>query len=414
MISLAVRKERATPMSIKHITLIVLLGLLIYGGWFVFRNIRGARPAFGPIPSVPIVSPEPNSKGKEAVNTTGLPLSLPDSISVSYFAKNLSAPRVLAWDPKGTLLASIPSQSKVVALPDANRDGVADATATVVDGLTLPHGIAFHSGLLYIAETDQVASYTYDPQTMKAANKKKLFDLPAGGNHFSRTIGFGPDGKLYVSIGSSCNVCVEKDPRRAKVYVANPDGSDFREYASGLRNSVFFVWHQQTKEMWATDMARDLLGDNTPPEEVNIVKSGGFYGWPYCYNNRIHDRSFDKSDEARKKCEGSVAPHITFQAHSAPLGLAFIPDSWPSEYRGDLLVSYHGSWNRSQPTGYKVARFNLDADRTSTGESDFIAGFLQGDGALGRPVDLLFDATGTLFVSDDKSGAIYRVSISQK
>lgn len=401
-------------MNIKRILFVVLLGLLIYGGWFVFRNISGARPAFGPIPSVPSVNPDTNSKGKEAVNTTGLPLALPAGVTISYFAKNLSAPRVLAWDPGGTLLTSIPSQSKVVALPDTDHDGVAESAVTVIDGLTLPHGIAFREGVLYVAETNQVASYTYDPKTMKAINKKKLFDLPPGGNHFSRTIGFGPDGKLYTSIGSSCNVCVEKDARRAKIYVANPDGSDFREYASGLRNSVFFVWHPQTKDMWATDMGRDLLGDNTPSEEVNIVRDGGFYGWPYCYNNRIHDRAFDPSDEAKKKCEGSIAPHITFQAHSAPLGLAFIPDSWPEEYRGDLLVSYHGSWNRSQPTGYKVARFNLDANGKSTGESDFIAGFLQGSGALGRPVDLLFDADGVLYVSDDKSGTIYRVSISQK
>lgn len=401
-------------MSIKRITVIVLLGLGIYGGWFIFQNIRGARPAFGPVLRVPSVSPASGGPDQEVANTTGLPLTIPPGIAVSYFANNLSAPRVLAWDPQGVLLASIPSQSKVVALPDADNDGAADNTVTVVDGLTLPHGIAFQDGLLYVAETNQVASYAYDPKTMKASSKKKLFDLPAGGNHFSRTIGFGPDGKLYVSIGSSCNVCLEKDPRRAKIYVSNPDGSDFREYASGLRNSVFFVWHAQTKEMWATDMGRDLLGDNLPPEEVNIVKEGGFYGWPYCYSNRVHDRTFDASDEAKKKCEGSVAPHITFQAHSAPLGLAFIPDSWPSDYRGDLLVSYHGSWNRSQPTGYKIARFNLDADRKSTQESDFITGFLQGDGALGRPVDLLFDADGVLYVSDDKAGAIYRVSISQK
>lgn len=392
----------------------MLLVAVGYGGWFAFRNLRGIRPAIGPIPGNPVMSPVADQSSGAGGNTTGLPLILPGGVSVSYFAKNLSAPRVLLWDPAGTLLTSIPSQSKVVALPDDNKDGVADRSVTVIDGLNLPHGIAFRDGKLYIAETDQVASYAYDTVSMKATNKKKLFDLPAGGNHFSRTIGFGPDGKLYISIGSGCNACIEKDPRRAKIYVVSADGSGLREYASGLRNSVFFVWHPKTREMWATDMGRDLLGDNTPPEEVNIVRDGGFYGWPYCYGDRVQDRSFDRSDDAGKKCAGSIAPHITFQAHSAPLGLAFIPDSWPEEYRGDLLVSYHGSWNRTAPTGYKVARFDLDNKLASTGESDFLTGFLQGNSALGRPVDLLFDPSGALFVTDDKAGVIYRITVSRK
>jgi glucose/arabinose dehydrogenase len=399
-------------MKAKVIFLLIVLFALMYGGWFVYRNFRGAGPAFGPIPAVTLNPSQGATSEIIATNTTGLPLTLPAQVSIALFAKNLGNPRVLAFDPEGALVVSVPSQSKVVALPDRNADGVADETMTVAEGLNLPHGLAFRDGKIYIAETHQVAMYDYNVTTKKAENKKKLFDLPAGGNHFSRTIGFGPDGKLYTSIGSSCNVCNEKDPRRAKIFISNADGSDFREYASGLRNSVFFVWHPITREMWATDMGRDLLGDNTPPEEVNIVRSGGFYGWPYCYNNRVHDRAFDSSDNAKRICEGSIPPHITFQAHSAPLGLSFIPDSWPEEYRGDLLVSYHGSWNRSSPTGYKVVRFDLNSQLMATSETDFIAGFLQGDGALGRPVDLLFDDKGALFVSDDKAGSIYRVMIA--
>lgn len=396
-------------MNIKKFILICAVVLFSYGGWFAYTNLRGLAPAFGPLPNIPGGVAKNSTIETKSTNTTGLPLKLPAGVSVSVFARNLSAPRVLAWDSADTLIVSIPSQSKVVALPDGNKDGVADETIAVAEGLTLPHGLAFHDGKLYIAETNQVAMYDYNPDTKKASNKKKLFDLPGGGNHFSRTIGFSPDGKLYISVGSSCNVCNEKDWRRAGILVANADGTGLRQYASGLRNSVFFVWHPGTKEMWATDMGRDLLGDNTPPEEVNIVRDGGFYGWPLCYNNRVQDRAFDSSDEAAKKCEGSIVPHITFQAHSAPLGLAFIPDSWPDEYRGDLLVSYHGSWNRSTPTGYKVARFALDKQLTSIGESDFLSGFLEGSGALGRPVDLLFDSKGALFVSDDKAGVIYRV-----
>lgn len=400
-------------MNIKPIVLIILLAVLSYGLWFGFKNLRGSRPAFGPVATVSDTN-EGSLASAKGTNTTGLPLTLPQGVSLSTFATKLNSPRVLAWDPTGTLLASIPAQSSVVALPDRNNDGAADETIRVVEGLNLPHGLAFKDGKLYIAETNQVARYDYNTTTKKATNKKKLFDLPGGGNHFSRTIGFGPDGKLYVSVGSSCNACNEKDARRAKIFVASVDGSTVREYATGLRNSVFFTWHPMTRDMWATDMGRDLLGDNVPSEEVNIIKDGGFYGWPYCYNTRIQDRTFDSSDEARVKCEGSVPPHITFQAHSAPLGLAFIPDSWPKEYRGDLLVSYHGSWNRSEPTGYKVARFDLNTQFDSNGESDFITGFLQGDGALGRPVDLLFDPQGKLYISDDKAGVIYRASVSQK
>lgn len=396
----------------RNIILLLLVAGLGYAGWFAYENLRGARPAFGPIPSIPGTPRMPENA--KAGDTTGLPLAVPDGISVSFFAKNLSAPRVLAWDPGGTLLVSIPSQGKVVALPDRNADGVSDETVVVAEGLNLPHGLAFRDGKLYIAETDTVSVYDYDMGTKKAGNKKKLFDLPANGNHFSRTVGFGPDGMLYVSVGSSCNVCREKDWRRAKILVANADGSGLREYASGLRNSVFFIWHPKTREMWATDMGRDLLGDNVPPEEVNIVRDGGFYGWPYCYDNNTHDRAFDPSPEAKKKCETGILPHITFQAHSAPLGLAIIPDSWPSEYRGDLLVSYHGSWNRTQPTGYKVVRFDLDSALQKTQESDFMTGFLQGGGAIGRPADLLFDAKGILYISDDKSGVIYRVSALQR
>ncbi len=393
--------------------LLIFIGIS-YSIWFVFSNFRGAAPAFGPAGEV-IERPVNTSAG--SANTTGLPLSIPSGISISTFVKGLGGPRVLALDPTGTLLASIPSPGRIVALKDNNGDGTSDETLTVVDGLSSPHGLVFRDGKLYIAETNQVAVYDYDTDTKRASSKKKLFDLPGGGNHFSRTIGFGPDGKLYVSVGSSCNVCNEKDWRRAKILVANADGSNVREYATGLRNSVFFIWHPKTGDMWATEMGRDLLGDNIPPDEVNIITEGEWYGWPTCYGKQIADRDYIRtynenhiSPEAI--CSNMTIPsYIDIPAHSAPLGLAVIPDNWPKEYRGDLLVSYHGSWNRTEPTGYKVVRFNLDNNFFSTGESDFITGFLQGNSAVGRPVDLFFDPKGTLYISDDKAGVIYRVAV---
>lgn len=328
-----------------------------------------------------------------------VPLHLPEGFSVSIFAKDLVSPRVLLRDPGGNILVSIPSKGKVVALPDADRDGQADDVITVIDELNRPHGLAFFDDTLYIAETDGVATYDYDQVTLKATKKRKIVDLPGGGNHFTRTIGIGPDGKLYISVGSSCNVCVEKDWRRAKILVADPDGKNLKEFASGLRNSVFFTWHPQTKEMWASEMGRDLLGDDIPPDEINIIKDGGNYGWPDCYGKNIQDKTFSK-----KICDQAQPSTIDLQAHSAPLGLAF--------YQGDILVSYHGSWNRPEPTGYKIVRIKLDDQGKYLGTEDFITGWLTDEGVPGRPADILMNPDGTMYVSDDKAGVIYRITYS--
>ncbi len=420
--------------------------------WLAYTNLRGARPAFGP-PAGNIVK----EIEKSADNTTGFPLSLPSGFSISIFAKDLGGPRVLAFDPTGTLLVSIPSQGKVVALPDRNGDGSADGIVTVIEGLNKPHGLAFQptTKKLYIAETDQVAVYDYDPATLRATNKKKIVDLPGGGNHVSRTIGFGPDGMLYISVGSSCNVCVETDQRRAAILVADVIGFNpvtTKLFASGLRNSVFFTWHPLTKELWATEMGRDLIGDDIPPDEVNIIKQNNFYGWPYCYGKSVRDTTFadlkglhifgfPEGVTLSDVCTRATPSHIDIPAHSAPLGIAFVPSKisntseaegvnkiaaakiltpsslWSEEYQGDLLVAFHGSWNRSIPTGYKVVRMKLDEKGVYIGAEDFITGWLgnasAATGALGRPVDLLFDQRGNLYISDDKAGVVYRI-LSQR
>ena len=283
-----------------------------------------------------------------------------------------------------------------------------------------PHGIAFDLGSpfsLVIAEEHQIIRVP----TYSEYDVQKIVGLPADGGHFTRTLGFGPDGRLYVSIGSSCNVCNEKDERRAKIFSMNPDGSDFKEFASGLRNTVFFTWHPKTEKMWGSDMGRDLLGDDLPPDEINIIDAGKNYGWPNCYGKNAHDTDFDKNTYIRNPCmEPFEMPSaIDVQAHSAPLGLAFIPEAppaggWPREYWNNLLVAYHGSWNRSVPTGYKVVRYKFDAERKYLGEEDFITGWLhQSNGgyeALGRPVDIVVNNDGTAFISDDKAGVIYKVS----
>jgi glucose/arabinose dehydrogenase len=388
--------------------------ILLAGGYFIYaRYFRPLAPALLP-PSQDIVkllekkdapAGDPRPAGQ---NNTDMPLKLPDGFSISIFAQNLSGARVLLPDAGGNFWVSRPSSGAVTFL-EVKR-GKVSAQNNIFQNLKGPHGLAFDPddpNILYIAEENKVSKALLGTE----APLQKIADLPSGAGHSTRTLLFGKDNRLYVSIGSSCNVCVEKDARRAAVYSMNKDGSDFREFAEGLRNSVFMINNPKTGEIWATDMGRDLLGDNVPPEEINILKDDQNYGWPYCYANNIHDDNFDPNRAV--SCEGKIPPHISFQAHSAPLGLAFIPQdsSWPAEYRGDLLVAFHGSWNRSVPTGYKIVRFDLDENGNATGPSqDFISGWLQGSNALGRPVDLKFAPDGALYVSDDKAGVIYRVT----
>jgi glucose/arabinose dehydrogenase len=271
--------------------------------------------------------------------------------------------------------------------------------STVLKDLRKPHGLAFDPKaptLLYIAtETGVLHIPTYSD-----GGPVDIATLPSGGGgHFTRSLAFGPDDRLYVSIGSTCNACQEKNPEHASILSMKKDGSDRRIYADGLRNSVFLTF--EGKQLWATDMGRDNLGDNLPPDEVNIVTDGGDYGWPICYGARVHDTVFDTNQYIRDPCADTIPPVIEIPAHSAPLGLAFLPD-------GSLLVAYHGSWNRTEPTGYKVVRWEKKSGAWV--QSDFLTGFLKNGQAIGRPVDVLVMSDGSVLVSDDKSGSLWKVS----
>lgn len=359
----------------------------------------------------------PQSSLPAGRNDTGMPLNVPAGFEMSIFSSNLKGPRVLIFDSSGTLLVSDMDSGRVVALPDKDNNGAADSQVPVASGLNNPHGLAFTPGnprQLYVAETDQVAIFDYDPATMTAANKRKIIDLPPSGGHITRTIMFAPppfEGQLLIAVGSSMNVGYETDPQRAKILIANADGSGLRPFASGLRNSVFMTVHPTTGQVWATENGRDYLGDNLPPDEVNIIQDGQDYGWPTCYGNNIHDTQFDKNQYVRDPCAGKTPAHVDLQAHSAPLGLAFVTsDRWPSGYKYNLLVSFHGSWNRSSPTGYKVVRVKLDSKGTFQGVEDFITGWLGSNNAIsGRPVGILMRDDGTCFISDDDSGNVYRL-----
>ena len=311
-----------------------------------------------------------------------MPLKLPPGFAISIFAQNLPGARVLALDPNGNLLVSLTSQGRVVALPDKNGDGVADAVVTVLDGLNKPHGLAFGPGekpRLYVAETGRVAAFDYDPERLTATSEQKIADLPPGGRHFTRSLRFLPgprDRRLLISVGSSCDACEEEDWRYAKILAVDPDGGELETFASGLRNSVFMAVHPLSKHVWATEMGRDDLGDNLPPDEINIILEGSHYGWPYCYGKRLHDDKTDPAGAHREFCKDTIPSFIDIPAHSAPLGLAFFPAEWPQEFGHDLLVAFHGSWNRTEPTGYKVVRYKLDAAGNFIDVEDFITGWL--------------------------------------
>ncbi len=390
-----------------------------------------STPTVAPTPTrAPIQIPTPTPPPKpeptptpRAIDETNLPLTLPDGFRISLFTPNPLGPiRFMAFSPDGILFVSMPSAGglysgdrtggKILALPDLDQDGKADEARAVLTGFSdLPHGIAFHNGYLYVAEEHSISRYPYLSDGNVGEPEVIVEDLSSGIGHLSRTIGFNPAGEMYVSVGSSCNVCEEQSKRRAVILEFDSTESNGRVFAEGIRNAVGFVLHPVTGEIWATENARDLLGDDLPPDEINIVREGNHYGWPYCYGQNIPDPEYGDAS----LCSTTKPSTHDIQAHSVPLGLRFVQSSqFPEEWQGDLLVAYHGSSNRSELTGYKVVRLKVEGDKI-VGEEDFITGWLRLEGlVLGRPVDLIFDSDGALYISDDKTGVIYRVTKTQE
>ncbi|HMD16501.1 MAG TPA: PQQ-dependent sugar dehydrogenase [Terriglobales bacterium] len=344
-------------------------------------------------------------------------LKAPPGFHISAFAEHVDGARMVIFSPGGVLLVSESGVGKVVALPDPNHTGKAARTETVLDGLNEPHGLAFYAGKLYVAENDKVRRYDWDEANLRASNPFKVTDLPTGGGHSTRSLLFH-GGKMYVSAGSSCNACVEKDQRRAAVMEFNPDGSGQKIFAKGLRNAVGLAVNPKTDTIWATVNGRDWMGDDLPPETIyDLGKDGGDAGWPYCYGDRLPDSNFTKPGTEEDRCQNVIRPKVQMQAHSAPLGLAFYEGtSFPAEYRNNIFVAFHGSWNRSIPTGYKVVRVKLDdKGQPVSGAEDFITGWLapgekQRGRWMGRPVGIVFGADGAMYLSDDAGGVIYRIT----
>jgi glucose/arabinose dehydrogenase len=336
---------------------------------------------------------------------------VPPGFSLSLYAEGLDHVRWLRVTPTGDLLASRPRAGDVVLVArDEDGDGRSDATLPLLADLNRPQGLELRDGWLYVAESDAIGRIRFDPETRSVSGDfdRIVSDLPGGGNHWSKTLGFGPDGLLYLSIGSSCNVCIEDDARRAAMHRYRPDGTGAEVVATGLRNSVGFDWQPGTNRLYATDNGRDLLGNDFPPCELNQIEMGGFYGWPIANGNRVPDPDLGSGQEERIR--GSTPPVHSFRAHNAPLGISFIRGTRvPDSLRSAALVALHGSWNRTIKDGYKVVSLAWSSDG-SIREADFLSGFERDGDVVGRPVHVVEGPDGAFYISDDYANAIWRVA----
>ena len=364
-------------------------------------------------------------------------IKLPGGFKVAVFAdKNtkhgeyLTDARFMAFDSSGNLYLSSAEGNRVVMLPDKNKDGIADEVITVANNLNAPQGLVFVGDTLLVANQDGVVKLEKNAGTWPAKATPFIKDLPSGG-HTLKTIKLSPDGYLFINVGSSCNVCVESDPQRATILRYTLEGKpagalvtlgrhqQSAVWARGLRNSQGFVWHPLTGEMYATNEGSDMrseskggaVNDELPPEHLNKIEAGKDYGWPYCWGAQVEDPNFMGK---LGFCKTTQAPEITFTSHSTPIGITFLnKTNWAADYKQDAIVALHGSWNRKQPAGYKLVRvkFRKDVNGIKASEvEDFATGWLAGDNAWGRPVDVAVGTDQALYVSDDKAGSIYRIT----
>lgn len=335
-------------------------------------------------------------------------IKLPAGFHISVFAQVPDA-RSMCWGEKGTLFVGNRDRDKVYAVVDNNNDGRADKVYVIASKLNMPCGVAFRNGSLYVAEVSRITRY--DNIESNLANPPKavvVYDkLPTEKHHGWKFISFGPDGKLYVPIGAPCNMCLP-DSIHACIARMNPDGSGFEVYARGIRNSVGFTWDPKTKGLWFTDNGRDNLGDDVPNCELNYApKAGMHFGYPFCHQGDILDPEYGKG----KKCSDYTAPAQKMGPHVAPLGIRFYEGSeFPSEYKGRLFIAQHGSWNRTTPIGYRVMMATTSNGKVTKYEP-FAEGWLQDNKkVIGRPVDIEWMKDGSMLISDDQQGAIYRVT----
>jgi glucose/arabinose dehydrogenase len=339
----------------------------------------------------------------------GLPLEkirLPEGFEIDVYAEGVAGARSLALSPNGTLFVGTRDQGRVYALLDRNSDFKADRIITLARGLNMPNGVAFLDGDLYVAEVDRVLKFEDIENRLESPPEPAMIksDLPSDRSHGWKFIRFGPDGMLYLPIGAPCNVCDPGDPY-ATINRMNPDGSSFEVYARGIRNTVGFDWSPQG-ELWFTDNGRDWMGDDLPSDELNYAPRPGMnFGFPYCHQGDIPDPQFG----SQRNCSEFEPPAAKLGAHVAALGMRFYRgEMFPSQYRDQIFIAEHGSWNRATPIGYRLVVARIENNRV-VDTKVFADGWLENGLAWGRPVDVEVMSDGSLLVSDDRAGAIYRI-----
>jgi glucose/arabinose dehydrogenase len=380
--------------------LALVVVLFNIGGWRARILARLLRVENQPV----IVPPPPNFQPQ-----------VPPGFKVSVFVRGFTQPRWLAVAPNGDVFVADSAAGRVVVLHDPQGKGRAESRDIFADRLNLPFGIAFHDEFVFIADTNEVLRFRYDPQTSKRlGDREHILDLPGRGyhQHWTRSLAFSPDGKkLFVSVGSSTNISIEEDSRRAAILVADPDGKNMRIYASGLRNAVGIAVSLPSGALWATVNERDDVGDDMPPDYFTHVIDGGFYGWPYAdVGGHADDRVSPRPDLVRK----TIPPDLILDAHAAPLQFSFYEkQEFPPAYWQGAFIAEHGSWNRRVRTGYQVVFVPFRNGSPAGKPVSFFSGFVpdaRGKNVYGRMVGVATAADGSLLISDDAGKVIWRVS----
>jgi glucose/arabinose dehydrogenase len=376
--------------------------ILLLAGLSLFFNGTGIPESLPADTSEPALS---SASQQLPLNT----IRLPKGFSISIYAEVDNA-RSMAMSPSGTIYVGNRNGDKVYAVKDTDGDGKADKRWVIASGLNMPNGVAFKDGALYVAEVSRIHKFADIENKLNApGNSQIIYDqFPTETHHGWKYIAFGPDGKLYVPVGAPCNIC-ESKPIYASINRMNADGTGLENFASGVRNTVGFTWHPQTGALWFTDNGRDMMGDDVPPCELNAApRKGMHFGYPYCHGGTIQDPEFGK----KRACSEFIRPVQNLGAHVAPLGLKFYTGNmFPAEYKNQIILAEHGSWNRSTKSGYKLSLVRLNGDKATAYET-FASGWLDEatQKVWGRPVDVLLLPDGSILVSDDQANVIYRIT----
>lgn len=336
-------------------------------------------------------------------------LHVPTGFAITIYADNLPNARTLALGENGVVYVGTRQQGSVYAIADRNADGYAQTKYVIANNLYMPNGVAYKDGDLYVAETHRIIRFNNIQQHLSQPPKPEVvYDkFPSDRHHGWKYLAFGRDNRLYTTIGAPCNICLPKQDIYTSLVRLNSDGSGFEILARGIRNSVGFDWHPMSKQLFFSDNGRDYLGDDLPPDELNKwTHKGQHFGYPFCHAGNIPDPDF-----TLKKCTQFTAPEWQFKAHLAPLGIHFYTgNQFPKQYKNQLFVAQHGSWNRTKPHGYRVVLVTFK-DNKPVSENVFISGWLTKSGkVLGRPTDILQIADGSLLIADDTLGVVYRVA----